>query len=87
MSPNEIMGTCSFTIPDHLIRDFEMYHESVLISGVNREFAQSVSILLKYSIGNTKGISEYEVAMIEEFFYRKEMEFGEFVEWILLTCE
>jgi len=57
------------------------------MDGINREFEQSVSILLRYSIGNTKEISDYEVTMIEEFFYRKERELGEFVEWILSTRE
>jgi len=79
------MRNCSFTIPNYLIRYFEMYHESVLINGVNREFVQSVSILLKYSIGDTREISEDEVIMIEEFFYRKEHIFGEFLGWIIST--
>ena len=75
------------TIPIHLMEYFERYHKQVLEHFETRTLDQTVSVLLKYTIGDTKKISLNEIIMIEEFFDRSEHIFSELLQSTLLTLQ
>ena len=81
------MSMCSFTIPYHLMDYFEGYHRYFLEYYETRTLDQTISVLLKYAIGDTKKVSLNEFVTIEEFFDRSEHIFSEFVQWVLSTLQ
>jgi len=81
------MGICYVTIPTHQMEYFERYHKQFLEHFETRTLDQTISVLLKYSIGNTKKISLNEIIMIEKFFDRSEHIFNELFQSTLLTLQ
>jgi len=65
----------------------ERYHRYVLEHYETRTWNQTISVLLKYAIGDTKEISLMEFAVIEEFFDRSEHIFSEFLQCALSTSQ
>lgn len=78
---------CNFIVPHSLMEYFEMYHKYFLEYYETRTFDQTISILLKYTMGDTKKISPTEIVTIEEFFYHNEHIFSEFLHWFLSTLQ
>lgn len=66
---------------------FEEYHRYFLEYFETRTLDQTISVLLKYAIGDTKKVSLNEFVIIEEFFDRDEHIFSEFVQWVLCTLQ
>jgi len=66
---------------------FERYHKHFLENHETRTLDQTISILLEYTIGNTKKISLNEILTIEEFFDRREHIFKEFLQGVLSTLQ
>ena len=78
---------CYFTVPSHLMEYFEGYHRWFLEYFETRMLDQTIVVLLKYAIGDTKNISPNELVIIEEFFDRDEHIFSEFLQWVLSTLQ
>ena len=74
------MSMCYFTVPSHLMEYFEEYHRCFLEYFETRTLDQTISVLLKYAIGDIKKVSLNEIATIEEFFDRSEHIFNEFLQ-------
>jgi len=81
------MEVCHFIVPNHLMGYFERYHKHFLEYNKNRTLEQTISILLKYAIGDTKKVSLNEIVTIEEFFDRSEHIFSEFLQRVLITLQ
>jgi len=81
------MGILHFTIPSYLIEYFERYHRYFLEYYETRTLDQTISVLLKYAIGDTKQISLKEFVTIDEFFDRSEYVFSEFLQCVLSTSQ
>jgi hypothetical protein len=74
-------------VPYHLMEHFERYHKHVLEQCETRTLDQTISVLLRYAIGDTKEISLNEIVTIEAFFDRSEHVFGEFLQGILSSLQ
>jgi len=81
------MGILHFTIPSYLIEHFKRYHRYFLEYYETRTLDQTISVLLKYAIGDTKQISLKEFVTIDEFFDRSEYMFSEFLQCVLSTSQ
>ena len=75
------------TIPVHQMECVERYHKQFLEHVETRTLDQTVSVLLKYSIGDTKKISPNEIVMMEDFFDHSEYIFNELLQSALLTLQ
>lgn len=74
-------------MPFYLIEHFEKYHEYFLEYSETRTLEQTISVLLKYAIGDTKKIPLKEITTIEEFFDRSEHVFSEFLQCVISTSQ
>ena len=81
------MRVCHFTVPFHLMWYFERYHKHFPEYCETRTINQTISVLLKYTMGDTKKISLNEILAIEEFFDRSEHIFSEFLQVVLSTLQ
>lgn len=74
-------------VPNHLMEHYERYHRHFLEHYETRTLDQTISVLLRYAIGDTKKISLNEIVTIEGFFDRSEHIFGEFLQGILPSLQ
>ena len=81
------MQKCHVTIPNHLMIILKRYHRYFLKNCEPRTFNQTISVLVKYAIGDTKRIPVNEIIIIEEFFYRNEYFFPKFLQCVLLSFQ
>ena len=66
---------------------FKRYHKYFLEHYETRTLDQTISVLLKYAIGDTKKIPMNEIIIIEWFFDRNEHIFSEFLQLVLSTSQ
>ena len=66
---------------------FERYHRYFLEYHETRTLDQTISVLLKYALGDTKKISLKEFIIINKFFNRNEYIFSKFLQSVLYTSQ
>ena len=81
------MKMYNFNVPTPLMEHFERYHKYFLEYYETRTFDQTISVLLKYAIGETKKIPMNEIIRIEWFFDGSEHIFSEFLQLVLSTSQ
>ncbi len=81
------MAILHFKIPFYLMDYFERYHKYFLEHYETRELDQTISVLLRYAIGDTKKISLKELVAIDKFFDCSEYVFSEFLQCVLSTSQ